>query len=85
MAVSKSVPHRVHELSHGVAELLVPFFLAEIGLHFDLKVFEDPRVVVLAALLLPVAVISKSCSDAVWARVPKLDWRSERSAPIRTR
>jgi len=66
-----------------VAELLVPFFLAEIGLHFDLKVFEDPRVVVLAALLLPVAVISKSCSDAVWARVPKLDWRSERSAPIR--
>ncbi len=56
MAVSKSVPHRVHELSHGVAELLVPFFLAEIGLHFDLKVFEDPRVVVLAALLLPVAV-----------------------------
>jgi Kef-type K+ transport system membrane component KefB len=39
--------------------LLVPFFLAEIGLHFQLQVFRDSTVVVLALILIPVAVLSK--------------------------
>lgn len=59
MAISKSVPHRVHDLAHGVTELLVPFFLAEIGLHFQVEVFRDPKIVFLAALLIPIAVLSK--------------------------
>ena len=59
MALSKSAPHRVHDLAKGVSELLVPFFLAEIGLHFDLNVFRNPSIVVLALTLIPVAVFSK--------------------------
>jgi Kef-type K+ transport system membrane component KefB len=59
MAISKSVPPRVHDLAHGVTELLVPFFLAEIGLHFRLEVFQDSRVVILAFILIPVAILSK--------------------------
>ncbi len=37
MALAESVGQRVHDLAHGVTELLVPFFLAGIGLHFNLK------------------------------------------------
>jgi Na+:H+ antiporter len=59
MALSKSAPHRVHDLAKGVSELLVPFFLAEIGLQFDLNVFRNPTIVVLALTLIPVAVFSK--------------------------
>ncbi len=59
MAITKSVPHRVHDLADGVAELLVPFFLAEIGLQLKLSVFQDSRVMLLALLLIPVAVLSK--------------------------
>jgi Na+:H+ antiporter len=59
MALSQSVPHRVHDLARGVTELLVPFFLAEIGLHFDLNVFRHPTTVILALILVPVAVLSK--------------------------
>ena len=32
---------RVSDLTHGVAELLVPFFLVGIGLHFDLSAFSE--------------------------------------------
>ncbi len=59
MTLSGSSPRRVHDLAQGVTELLVPFFLAGIGLHLHLRVFEDSRTVVLALLLVPVAVISK--------------------------
>jgi Na+:H+ antiporter len=59
MALSQSSPARVHDLTQGVAELLVPFFLAEIGLQFDLAVFRNPITVAIALSLLPVAVLSK--------------------------
>ena len=36
MVLAESVGHRVHDLAQGVTELLVPFFLAGIGLHFSL-------------------------------------------------
>ena len=39
MALSDSAEGRVRDLTHGVTELLVPFFLAGIGLHLDLHVF----------------------------------------------
>ncbi|MEO8051077.1 MAG: cation:proton antiporter [Acidobacteriota bacterium] len=64
MALAPSTPRRVHDLTSGVTELLVPFFLAEIGLHFDVNVFRKPEILILALLLVPVAVFSKilACS-----------------------
>ena len=41
MALSESVGARVHELTQGVAELLVPFFLVGVGLHIDVRVFSQ--------------------------------------------
>ena len=59
MALAEHVEPRVHHLTHGVSELLVPFFLAGIGLHVDLKLFSTPRVLALAASILAVALLSK--------------------------
>ncbi|MFB3778384.1 MAG: cation:proton antiporter [Bryobacteraceae bacterium] len=59
MALAESVGQRVHHLAHGVTELLVPFFLAGIGLHFDLRAFADRSMLMLAAVILAAAVLSK--------------------------
>jgi Kef-type K+ transport system membrane component KefB len=59
MALSETVSHRVHDLSAGVSELLVPFFLAGIGLQFDVSVFQDSKLAVLAVVILIAAVVSK--------------------------
>jgi len=59
MALAETVGHRVHDLTTGVAELLVPFFLVGIGLHFDLGVFTDPPVLLLSGVILAAAVVSK--------------------------
>src|SRR6266404_9595231 len=39
MALADTAGPRVRDLTHGVSELLIPFFLAGIGLQLDLKVF----------------------------------------------
>src|SRR5438045_3410283 len=59
MALAESTTPRVRDLAHGVSELLVPFFLAGIGLHVDLTAFSDPRNILLAAIILAAAVVSK--------------------------
>ena len=59
MALAESVSHRVHDLAHGITELLVPFFLAGIGLHFDVTAFADRSLLVLAVVILVAAVLSK--------------------------
>jgi Kef-type K+ transport system membrane component KefB len=59
MALAESVGNRVHDLAHGVTELLVPFFLAGIGLHMDLSAFTQPSTIALALLILVAAVLSK--------------------------
>ena len=59
MALSGRVGPRVHDLTHGATELLVPFFLAGIGLHVDLAVFGSRETIVLGILILVAAVISK--------------------------
>ncbi|HSB17967.1 MAG TPA: cation:proton antiporter [Bryobacteraceae bacterium] len=59
MALSESVSHRVHDLAHGVTELLVPFFLASIGLHVDLSVFSQSSILALALLIVVAAVLAK--------------------------
>ena len=59
MALSETAEGRVTELTNGVAELLVPFFLVGIGLHFDLSAFAGARTLALAGVLLVAAVLSK--------------------------
>ena len=50
---------RMHQLTSGVTEFLVPFFLVNIGMQLDLSVFRDSSVVVLAAVITIAAVITK--------------------------
>lgn len=59
MALSDILDQRVHDLAHGVSELLIPFFLAGIGLHLDVSVFSDSGTLLLAAVILVAAILSK--------------------------
>ncbi len=59
MALSESVGERVHDLAHGVTELLVPFFLAGIGLHLSLGTFGSSETLILALVILAAAILSK--------------------------
>jgi Kef-type K+ transport system membrane component KefB len=59
MALAESVGQRVQDLAHGVAELLVPFFLVGIGLRVDLAAFTHPSVAALAAVIVLAAILSK--------------------------
>lgn len=59
MALSESVGQRVSDLAHGVTELLVPFFLAGIGLHLDLTALARPSTLLLAGLILLAAIVAK--------------------------
>jgi Kef-type K+ transport system membrane component KefB len=59
MALSETAEGRVTELTNGVAQLLVPFFLVGIGLHFDLSAFAGARTLALGGVLLVAAVLSK--------------------------
>jgi Kef-type K+ transport system membrane component KefB len=59
MALAEHVEPRVHDLAHGVSELMVPFFLVGIGLHVDLRIFTTPSVLMLALVVLLAAVATK--------------------------
>jgi Kef-type K+ transport system membrane component KefB len=59
MALSDTVGERVRDLTHGVTELLVPFFLAGIGLQMELAAFQNKTTVLLAVTIVVAAVISK--------------------------
>ncbi len=59
IALSESTGRRLLDLSHGVTELLVPFFLAGIGMHLDLGALTRPSTVALAAVILVAALASK--------------------------
>ena len=59
MALADTAGPRVRDLTHGVSELLIPFFLAGIGLQLDLSVFASPSTLLLAAVILPAAIASK--------------------------
>jgi Kef-type K+ transport system membrane component KefB len=68
MALAESTGRRVRHLSNGVAELLVPFFLAGIGLHVDLSAFSNWSNALLAITILLAAVVSKfiGCGIGAW-------------------
>ena len=66
MALGDTVDRRVHELTRGVTELLVPFFLVGVGLRLDLSVFATGTVLLLAVSIVLAAVVAKftACSLA---------------------
>jgi Kef-type K+ transport system membrane component KefB len=51
--------YKMHKLTSGVTEFLVPFFLVNIGMQLNLSVFKDFSVLLLAITLTIVAVITK--------------------------
>jgi len=51
--------YKMHKLTNGVTEFLVPFFLVNIGMQLNLGVFKDFSVVMLAILLTIIAVLTK--------------------------
>jgi len=59
LAFSETVDRRVKDLSHGVAELLVPFFLAGIGLHLHSAVLTHWPTISLALALTILALFTK--------------------------
>jgi Kef-type K+ transport system membrane component KefB len=59
LALAESSEQRERDLAQGVSELLVPFFMAGIGLRVDLSAFGKPSTAVLAIVLLAAAVVSK--------------------------
>lgn len=60
--------HKMHKLTSGVTEFLVPFFLVNIGMQLDLAVFREMSVVVLAIVITVAAVITKfvGCGLGAW-------------------
>jgi len=69
LAMAESSGQRERDLSTGVTELLVPFFLAGIGLHVDLRAFANPGTAWLAAVILAAAIVSKfiGCGLGAWS------------------
>lgn len=59
MAMGETAGERVRTLVHGGSELLVPFFLAGIGLRIDLSILRNPQTVALALIILVAACVSK--------------------------
>jgi Kef-type K+ transport system membrane component KefB len=59
LALSESADARVRDLTRGVSELLVPFFLVGIGLRMDLALFRSPSTILLALLILAMVIITK--------------------------
>lgn len=63
----------VHQQVHGVTELLVPYFLVEIGMHLKLDALGQSHTLLLVAAMTLVAVVTKlvGCGLGAW----KLGWR----------
>ena len=74
LALSDTADRRVRDLTRGVSELLVPFFLVGVGLHFDMGVFRSTSTLVLALVVLAAAVVTKLLGCGLGA--VKLGWRN---------
>ncbi len=59
MALSETVDRRVADLTDGVTELLVPFFLAGIGMRLDGSALADSSTIVFGVLIVLAAIGSK--------------------------
>jgi Kef-type K+ transport system membrane component KefB len=60
--------HKMHQLTSGVSEFLIPFFLVNIGMQLDLAIFKDVSVIWLAVILTLLAVATKfvGCAIGAW-------------------
>lgn len=60
--------HKMHRLTSGVTEFLVPFFLVNIGMQLNLSVFRDTSVIMFALVLTAIAVVTKfvGCGIGAW-------------------
>jgi Kef-type K+ transport system membrane component KefB len=74
LALSDSAGRRVRDLTRGVSELLVPFFLVGVGLYFNLGIFSSSSTLFLALLLLAAAVGTKLIGCGLGA--VGLGWRN---------
>jgi Kef-type K+ transport system membrane component KefB len=59
MAIAPRAGKRVHKSAHGATWVLVPFFLAGIGLHVELESFRSMPLIQLTAIVVFAAVVSK--------------------------
>jgi len=59
MALSESVDARVVDLTNGVTELLVPFFLVVIGMRLDPRALSGTSALLLGGAILLAAIVSK--------------------------
>lgn len=69
MALAEIASVHLHTLVRGAGELMVPFFLASIGLQMDLSVFRSGTTVALGGAILAAAVLSKAagCGLGAWS------------------
>ena len=74
LALSESADRRVRDLTRGVSELLVPFFLAGIGLRLDIGLFRSKSIIGLAVLLLATVIVTKLVGCGLGAL--SLGWRN---------
>jgi Kef-type K+ transport system membrane component KefB len=70
LALADGADSRVRNLTRGVTELLVPFFLVGIGLNFDLGIFRSRSTLAMALVIFLAAVVTKviGCSVAALSR-----------------
>jgi Kef-type K+ transport system membrane component KefB len=68
LALSDSADQRTHDMTSGVTELFLPFFLAGIGMRLDLSTFQHASTLGLAASIVGAAIISKliGCGLGAW-------------------
>jgi Kef-type K+ transport system membrane component KefB len=59
LALAGSADSRLRNLTRGVTELLVPFFLVGIGLSFDIGIFRSRSTVLMSVVILLAAVVTK--------------------------
>src|SRR5256885_13334512 len=72
LALSDSADARVRTLTRGVSELLVPFFLAGIGLHLNLAAFRSRSMMVPALVVLIAAIFTQLIGCGLRAVFPGL-------------
>lgn len=78
LALSENADARVRDLTRGVNELLVPFFLVGIGLHLDLSLFRSRSTLILALVILAAAIVTKLIGCGIgaagmgWTNVVKI-------------
>lgn len=59
LGFSETVNRRVLDLAHGITELLVPFFLAYIGLQLNIADFANGETILLSIVILIAALLTK--------------------------